>query len=154
MVLGIEAVVESHGVAYALDDFCVVAFVFHYDRGQVVGVGQIAHGAEGDVDVLVDVVVAILDLVFEDADNLIGDAVDADLLTDGVLAGEEFLLRVGADDRYTSVGEVVGFAEEGAFGDVHAAHGTVGGVNATYAVGGAARAVGRKALLGHFRGDV
>ena len=132
----------------------MVAFVLHDDCGQVVGVGQIAHGAEGDVHVLVDVVVTVLDLVLEDADDLIRDAVDADLLSDGVLAGEKFLFRVGADYGYAGVGEVVCLAEEGAFGDVHAAHGAVGGVDSADAVGGAAGAVGGEALLGHFRGDV
>ena len=120
----------------------MVAFVLHDDRGQVVGVGQIAHGAEGNVDVFVDVVVAVLHLMLEHADDLVGDAVEANVFAKRVLAREKFFLRIGADHGDARVREVVGFTEESAFGNVHFAHAAVTGIDAADAVIGAARAVG------------
>src|ERR1700679_1971494 len=150
LIFGVEVVVESHRLPHGFDDFGVVAFVFHDDRGEVVGVGQVAHGAVGHVDVLVDVVVAVLNLMFHHADDLVGNSVEAESLSNGVLAGEKLFLRIGTDDGDAGVGEIVGLAEECAFGDVEAAHVSVRSVDAAHAVSGAARAEGGEALFGHF----
>ncbi len=150
LVFGIEVVVEAHGLAHGFDDFGVVAFVLHDDGAEVIGVGQVAHRAVGDVDVLVDIVVAVLNLMFHHADDLVGDSVEAKILSDGVLAGEKFFLGVGADNRDAGVGKIVGLAEECAFGNVEAAHMSIRSVDSADAVSGAARAEGREALFRHF----
>src|SRR5208283_2406144 len=93
-VLGIEVVVEGHGAANGVRDFLVVAFIFHGDGIEIVSVGQIAHGAERDVDLAVHVVVAVLDGVFEHSDNFVGNAVEADFLTERILTGEKLLLDI------------------------------------------------------------
>ena len=103
---------------------------------------------------LVDVVVAVLHLMFEHADDLVGNAVEAEVFAERILAGEEFLLRVGADDGDAGVREVVGLAEEAAFGDVHLAHAAIRGVDAADAIVRTARAVGDHAILEGFGRDV
>ena len=70
------------------DDLGVIAFVFHDDGTEVVRIGQVAHGAVGNVDVLINVVVPVLNLMFKYADNLVGDSVEAQFFADGVLPGE------------------------------------------------------------------
>ena len=50
------------------------------------GVHQIAHGAERNVNVLVQIFVAVVNNVLKYADNLVGDAVDPNAFTDGVLS--------------------------------------------------------------------
>ena len=122
LVLGIEVVMESHRLPQRLDHLGVVALVFHDDRVQVVGVFEIAHGAERHVDVLVQVVVAVVDDVFQNAHDLVGDAVHADALADRILAGEKLLLGVGSDKSDAGVGEVLRFAEGTAFRKFHAPH--------------------------------
>ena len=62
------------------------------------GVLEVAHGGEGDVDDAVDVVVALLHLGAEDADDFEAESVDANGLAQGTAAGEEFFLGFGADD--------------------------------------------------------
>ncbi len=52
------------------------------------------------------------------------------------------------------MGEIVGFAEEAAFGGVQTAHAAIRSVDATDAISGAAGAVGHETLLGDFRRDV
>ncbi len=56
---------------------------------------------------LIDVVVAVLYLVLEYANDLVGNAIEAEVLADGFLAGESFLLGVGADDCHPGVGQIV-----------------------------------------------
>ena len=60
---------------------------------------------------LVQIVVAVVDHVFQHADDLIGNTIDADALANGILAGKELLLDVGADECDTSMREVVGLAK-------------------------------------------
>src|SRR3984893_18709460 len=151
LIFGIEIMVEGHGIAHRLDYFRMIAFVLHHDCGQVIRVGEIAHRGEGDIDVLVDVVVPVLYLVFEHSHDLVGNPAHADLLADGVQAGEEFFLRVGPNHRDPSVSEVVSFTEKTTFCDVHAAHASVGSVNAADAIRGAAGAEGHETLLGNLR---
>ena len=91
---------------------------------------------------LIDIVVTVVDLVFQDADDLVRDAVQADAFADRLLAGKQLLLGVRSDEGDAGVGEVLGLAEEAAFSHFHAAHAGIDGVNAADAVVGAARAVG------------
>ena len=103
---------EGHGIANGLDHLAVVAFVVHHDAVEVETILQIAHGAVGNINQGVHVVVAVRDGVPEHGDHLVRDAVDANTLAESILAGEKFLLHRGADDGHAGVGEVVAFAEE------------------------------------------
>ena len=112
---------------------------------------QIAHGAEGHVDVLVQVVIAVVNHVFEYAHDLVRDSVHANALADRILAGKKFLLDVRTDKSDAGVGEVLGFAERSSFREFHAAHAGIVGINAAHAVAGAAGALGNGALLEYLR---
>jgi len=131
----------------------VIALVFHGDGVEVIGVGEVAHGAERDVDLAVHVVVAILDDVFEDADDFVGNSIDADFFTERGLAGKQLLLDVGAEDGDAAVGVFVEFGEEGTLFDVDAAHVLIVGIDSADAVTAAAGAVGDGALLEGFGRD-
>ncbi len=76
----------------------VVAAVAEPESVDVAGVLDVGVGGEGEIDDAVEVVVALLHLGLEDADDLKADAADADGLPEGVGAGEELLLGFGADD--------------------------------------------------------
>ena len=115
LVLGIELMVKGHGAAHGLGDFLVVAFVFHGDGVEIVGVSKVAHGAERDVYVAIQVVVAILDDVFEHADDLVGNAIEPHFFAQRVLAGEQLFLDVGAEDGHAAVRVFVEFGEESTF---------------------------------------
>ena len=99
---------------------------------------------------LVQVVVTVVDDVFQYAHDLVGDAVHANALADRILAGKEFLLGVGPDKSDAGVGEVLGFAEGRSFREFHAPHAGIVGVHAAHPVAGAARALGHGALLEDF----
>src|SRR5260370_26577399 len=116
---------EGHRVAYRGYDHCMIAVVRHHDGSQVIGLGQVAHGAEGNVDVPVDVVVAVLNLVAQHSDDLIRNAVKPDALGKGGLPGKEFLSYVGADDGHACVSKIVGLAEETSFGRLHTPHASI-----------------------------
>jgi hypothetical protein len=96
---GIEFVLRGQDVAHGLlDPFIVVGFVVEPDGVEVVGVLEVAHGGEGDVDDAIDIVVAGLHLGAENADNFKADAVDADVLAEGVASGEKLFPGFRADD--------------------------------------------------------
>ncbi len=88
LILGIEIVVEGHRFPCGLHDFGVVAFVFHDHRTQIIRIGQVAHRAVGNVDVLVDVVVPVLNLMLHHAHDLVGNAVEADAVAERILPGK------------------------------------------------------------------
>ena len=61
-------------------------------------------------------------LLFNDADDGVGDAIGAELLADGVGAGEEVFLDVGADESDVRGVLLVGVGEVAAGGDVEVLH--------------------------------
>src|SRR5215471_11848284 len=152
-ILGTEFVVKSHRLANRVHDLGMIALVLHDDGVQVIRVHQIAHRAVGNIDVFVDVVVAVLDLMFEDPHDLVRNAVDADTLPNRFLSREELLLRVGTNDRHARVSEVIGFAEEAAVLNLHFAHASVSGINTAYAIIRAARSVRDNTVLERLRRD-
>src|SRR5579863_1556213 len=89
--------------------------------------------------------------MLQHADDLVGDAVEAQVFAERVLAGEELFLRIGADHRYARVRIIVGLTEESALGDVHLPHAAIAGIYATDAVVCATRAEGHYAILEGFR---
>ncbi len=114
---------EGHRVAYRRYDLCMIALVLHHNGIQVIGLGQVAHGAERNVDMAVNVVVAvIMHLMAEHSDDLIRNAVKADAFAESILSGEKFLSHVRADDGDAGVSKVIRFAEETALLGVQAAH--------------------------------
>src|ERR1700730_1636871 len=141
---------KGYRVSQCLDYFVIVAFVFHDNRIKVVGVFEVAHGAERHVDVLVQVVITVVDDMFQDADDLVGDAVHTNALADRILTGKKLLLGVGSDKSHARVSEVLSFAEGSTFGKFHTAHTGIIGVDATYPIAGAACPPGHAALLEHF----
>jgi hypothetical protein len=68
------------------------------DSAEIFEVAEILEGIEGDVDLAIDVVVALLHFRFEDADDGESDAVEADALAERIAAAEELGLGFRADD--------------------------------------------------------
>ena len=85
--------------------------------------------------------------MLEHADNLIGNAIQANILAECILAGEQFFLRVGADHGHPRVRKVVGLAEEAAFRDIHLPHAAVRGIHAAHAIIRTPRAKSDHAIL-------
>jgi hypothetical protein len=86
---GIELVLRGHGVAHRLlDPFIVVGLVIEPDGVEVMGVFEVTHGGEGDVDDEIGIVVAAGHLGAENPDDFKADAVNADVLAEGVASGE------------------------------------------------------------------
>ena len=98
---------EGHGASQRLYYFAVIAFVLHHDGVQIERVLQIAHSAERHVDVLIQIVVAIVDDVFQDAYDLVRDAIHANVFANRVLSGKKLLLGVRADSTGGEVGGVI-----------------------------------------------
>ncbi len=84
-------------------------------------------------------------------DDLVRDAVDANTLTQRVLAGEKFLLHRGPDDGYAGVREVLALSEERAFAHIECTNFLVGRIDSMHAIAGAASAKCNQALLVDFR---
>ena len=114
-------------------------------RGAVAGLGVDGEGFRGAVGALEGgerhgdpVVLALaerLALLFAEANDGIGHAVDADLLADGVFALEEVFFDVRADEADVRGVVVVGLREAAAFDDVEVLHlGHEGGVAANLGV--------------------
>lgn len=97
----------------------VVAAIAEPDSVDVAGVLDVRVGGEREVDDAVIVVVALLHLGFEDADDLEADPTDADGLTERIGTGEELLLGLGADDRDMGASLKIGGGEPSALRDVH-----------------------------------
>jgi hypothetical protein len=104
----------------------------------IVSVLDVAHGAEREIDFAVQVLVAILDDMLENADHFVGDSVDAHLLAERVLAGKQFFLYIRTQDRDAAVIVLVQVSEKGAELNVHAAHARIVGINSADAVAAAA----------------
>ncbi len=102
---------------------------------------------------LVDVVVPVLDLMLEHAHDLVGNAVEPNILSQCVLAGEKLFLRVRSDHCDARVCKVVSLAEEAAFRDIHLAHAAIRGIHAADPIVRAARPVSDNAILEGFRRD-
>ena len=60
---------------------------------------QVAHGGEGDVDHAVDVVISLLHLGAQNADDFEAQTIQADVFAQRIASGEEFFLRFRADHR-------------------------------------------------------
>src|SRR5208337_2595286 len=116
-------------------------------------IGEVAHGAERDVDFAVQVVVAILNNAFEHTNNLVGNAVNPHLFAQRVRAREQLLLDVGAEHGHAAVRVFVELGEEGAIFHVHAPHVRIVRINSADPVTAAPRAIGDGALLGGFGRD-
>ncbi len=118
-VVGAEIVVSGqHRADDASQLLVVLAFVVHEDAGDVLGVVEIAHGAEGNHHKAVVVVVAALDLALVDAHHFKAQAVDADILSQGRFAGEQPAPGFVADHYATRARcSLVLFAESSSRGD-------------------------------------
>ena len=75
-------------------------------------------GGEGDADEVILRGAEGAALLFDDADDGVGDTVGAELLAEGLDAGEEVFLDVGADDGDVGGVFFVGGSEIAALGDV------------------------------------
>ena len=80
-------------------------------------------GGEGDADEVILRGAEGAALLFDDADDGVGDAVGAELLAEGLDAGEEVFLDVGADDGDVGGVFFVGGSEVAALGDVEVLEG-------------------------------
>src|SRR5207237_1351318 len=116
---------------------------------KVIGVLNVAHGAVGQVDHGVHVVVAVGEHVLDDADHLVGNALDAHRLPQRVLPGKQFLLYLCTQHSYTAVREVFLVTKETAFTDFDVTDLPVTGVGSPDVVVAAARPIGHEALLVH-----
>ncbi len=131
-IIGAEIMVgREHGTNYPRKLLVILSLVIHEDSGNVLGVKEIAHCAEGNHHHAVVVVVAALHLVLIDADDLEAHAVDADALSQGLLTGEQLALRFVADHDNSGPLELVFFAQTSARRDVEAANAFVDGIDAS-----------------------
>ncbi len=90
--------------------------------------------------------------VLQDANHLVGNAIDANAFADGILPGKQLLLHVISENSDAAMGEVFLLAKETSFAHFHAANLLVAGVGSADVVVVAARAVSHAALLVHLRG--
>ena len=131
VIVGAKVVVSGqHGTNYASQLLVVLAFVIHKDAGDVFRVIEIAHGAEGDDDQAVVVVVATLHLALINAHHLKTEAVDADGLSERRLAGEKSAPRFVADYGNPGALELILFAEASPRGDRETTNAFVHGIDA------------------------
>src|ERR1700674_2824475 len=109
LVVGlVELVLRRHDGADRLSQFLVLrSQVGEPDRVQVMGILQIAHGAEGDVYDAVDIVISLLHFGAQDADDFEAQAVNPDALTQRVSSGKQFFLRLRTDHRYAGALDLV-----------------------------------------------
>ena len=88
-IVGAEVMVTSEDATHDARELLVILpLVIHEQTGDILRVVEVAHGAEGDHDHGVVVVVSALDLVLINADDLKGDAIDSDVLSDRRLTGK------------------------------------------------------------------
>src|SRR5258708_6909561 len=131
MIVGAEIVMgRQHGAHYARQLLVVLAFVVHEDARDVLGVVEIAHGAERNDDHAVVVVVAALHFVAVDSDYLEADAVDADALSKSRLTGEETATGFVADYGHAGTLKLVFFAQAATGGYLESANTLVHGKHA------------------------
>ena len=107
----------------------VFAFVVHEEAGDVFGVVEVAHGAEGNGDEGVVIVVATLDLTLVDTHHLKAQAIDANGLSQRRLAGEEPAPCFIADHRHAGALELIFFAEAAPGRDPKTADALVDGID-------------------------
>src|SRR5947209_8666056 len=96
----------------------MLAFISQHNRVEIIRVPQIRHGAVRDIDHGVHIVFAVRQHLFDDADYLIGNAINTNALANGVLAREYFLLNVGADYRNSHVREILLIIKECPFAHI------------------------------------
>ena len=101
----------EHGAHHASQLLVVLALIVHKDSGDVFGVIEVAHGAEGNGDEGVVVVVAALHLTLIDTYHFKAHAIDADGLPQRRLAGEKPPPRFVADHHHSRALELILFAE-------------------------------------------
>src|SRR5260370_15516775 len=112
-VLGIKAVIAGqHAADVAFNLLVLGAVVADPDAVEVAHVFQVAHGAERNVDDLVDIVVALLHVRLEHADDLKGDAVNADVLAQGKLSGKKLGLGIRTQHRHAVALHLIFGSEE------------------------------------------
>ena len=150
-IFRIEVVVKGQRIPYCLGHLAVVPFVIERDCVKIIGVLDIAHRAIRHIDHRIHVVVAVGKHVLDDANNLIGNALNAHGFAQRVLSREQFLFHVGTQHGDAAVGEVFLLSKETAFPDFDMADLLVAGVCPPDVVVVAARPVGHQTLFVHFR---
>ena len=154
LVVGLEVVLLGENPAHlVLHQFVFIALVVEPDAVQVVRVLEIAHGAEGDVDHLVDAVVALLHMRRENAYDPVADAVDAYVLAQGGLAGEQLVLGLGADDRHPRARQLVVLVHQAAFTQGQSLNLEHAGINAVDGQSVGANILLHHAVLRHHGGN-
>src|SRR5664279_4643241 len=154
LVVVLEVVLLGENCAHlVLHQFVLIAFVVEPDAVQIVRVFEIAHGAEGDIDHLVDAVVTLLHMRREHAYDPVADTVDAHVLTQGIFAGEQLGLGLGADDRYPRARQFVVLVHQSALSQVQSLNLEHAGINAVDGKSVGANILLHNAVLPHHRGD-
>ena len=101
LIFRVEAVKRGQRAAYVVFNFFELsAFVADPYAVKIIGVFQVACRGEGDVNNLVDIIIAFLHLGREHADHLKAHTLQANAFADRGLAGEEFVFGVRADHCY------------------------------------------------------
>ena len=119
---GIEFMLRAHDVAHGLlDPLIVVGLVIEPDGIKVVGILQVAHGGKGDVDDTIGIFVAGLHLGSENTHDFEADAIDADVLAEGVASGEELVFGFRTDDCDTRALDLIFGIVEASLGEAKAA---------------------------------
>ena len=77
--------VERERVPQRFHDLGVIALVLHHNGVQVIVVLNVTDTAEGNVDVAIQIVIAVVDYVLQHAHHLVRNAINTNLLANRVL---------------------------------------------------------------------
>src|ERR1039458_1475651 len=154
LVIGLEVVLLGEdGAHLVFYQFVFVALVIVPDAIQVVRVLKIAHGAERDVDQIVDAVVPLLHVRRENAYDPVTDTVDAHVLAQSGLAGKQLVLSLGANDRDRRARQLIVLVHQAAFAEIQSLNLEHAGINAVDGKGVGTNILLYDAVLRHHRGD-
>src|ERR1019366_1456593 len=154
LVIRLEVVLLGENCAHlVLHQFVFIAFVVEPDAIQVVRVFEVAHGAKGDIDHLVDAVVPLLHVRRENAYNPVANAVNAYVLTQSGLAGEQLGFGIRADDRYPRARQLVVLVHQAPLAQIQGLNLEHAGINAVDGEGVGANILLHNAVLRHHWGD-
>src|SRR5271166_6184289 len=153
-VVGLEVVLlGQHSAHLVLDKFVVITFVVEPDAVKIMRVLQVAHGGEGNVDNLIDVVIAFLHVRRKNSNHLEANAVNPDELPQCVLAGEQLGLRLRANDGHPPAGHLVRLVQQAALAEMQGQDLEHAGINTLDGKRIGANILLHIALLFHHRRD-
>ena len=131
LIIGAEVVMPGeHAAHHARELLMIPPVIIHKNSGDVLRIVEVAHGAEGDDDHAVVVVVAALHLVLVNANHLKTDAGDTDALSQSWFTREEPPLGLVTDHGHAGMLHLILFVQAATGGHVEAANALEDGIDA------------------------